>query len=236
MPYLPLRAKTIIGITTNTETAITPRTIPKLSILRTLTSGIGTGPRQLASGWPAARMGKVGLAVHTWRMSIPFPEPTAPASSRADVFVGYLDYFRARVIDRINSLAEHEVRNSRLSSGWTPIELVQHLAFVELRWIEWGFEGRKFADPWGDEREGRWYVQSDSTREQVVARLTAQGDHTRRVIRTHNLTEQGKPGPRWNGAEPASLERVLFHLLQEYARHLGHLDIVAELAGAPTGE
>jgi hypothetical protein len=29
---------------------------------------------------------------------------------------------------------------------------------------------------------------------------------------------------------------VLFHLLQEYARHLGHLDIVAELAGAGTGE
>ncbi|MEU2984004.1 DUF664 domain-containing protein [Micromonospora aurantiaca] len=29
---------------------------------------------------------------------------------------------------------------------------------------------------------------------------------------------------------------MLFHLVQEYARHLGHLDIVAELAGGPTGE
>jgi hypothetical protein len=29
---------------------------------------------------------------------------------------------------------------------------------------------------------------------------------------------------------------VLFHLVQEYARHVGHLDIVAELAGGPTGE
>ena len=36
--------------------------------------------------------------------------------------------------------------------------------------------------------------------------------------------------------DPASLERVLFHLLQEYARHLGHLDIVAELGGGPVGE
>ncbi|MGY4682759.1 mycothiol transferase [Micromonospora aurantiaca (nom. illeg.)] len=44
------------------------------------------------------------------------------------------------------------------------------------------------------------------------------------------------PGERWDGADPASLERVLFHLVQEYARHLGHLDIVAELAGGPTGE
>ena len=38
-----------------------------------------------------------------------------------------------------------------------------------------------------------------------------------------------------DGAPPATLERVLFHLLQEYARHLGHLDIVAELAGGPVG-
>ena len=33
-----------------------------------------------------------------------------------------------------------------------------------------------------------------------------------------------------DGADPATLERVLLHLLQEYARHVGHLDIVTELA------
>jgi hypothetical protein len=31
-------------------------------------------------------------------------------------------------------------------------------------------------------------------------------------------------------------QRILFHLLQEYARHGGHLDIVSELAGGQTGE
>jgi len=46
----------------------------------------------------------------------------------------------------------------------------------------------------------------------------------------------GKPGERWAGADPATLERVLFHLLQEYARHLGHLDIVVELATGLSGE
>ncbi len=40
----------------------------------------------------------------------------------------------------------------------------------------------------------------------------------------------GKPGERWDGADPPTLDWVLFHLLQEYARHLGHLDIVTELA------
>ena len=52
----------------------------------------------------------------------------------------------------------------------------------------------------------------------------------------HELTEVGRPGERWSGAEPATLERVLFHLLQEYARHVGHLDVIAELAVGCSGE
>jgi hypothetical protein len=35
---------------------------------------------------------------------------------------------------------------------------------------------------------------------------------------------------------PPALERILLHLLQEYARHLGHLDIVSELADGGIGE
>jgi hypothetical protein len=38
------------------------------------------------------------------------------------------------------------------------------------------------------------------------------------------------------GAAGALLERILFHLLQEYARYVGHLDVVSELAGGQTGE
>jgi len=38
------------------------------------------------------------------------------------------------------------------------------------------------------------------------------------------------------GQPPATLERVLFHLVQEYARHVGQLDVVCELAGGQTGE
>jgi hypothetical protein len=61
--------------------------------------------------------------------------------------------------------------------------------------------------------------------------------HTRRVVEAADLGAVGRQGPRWDGAEPATLERVLFHLLQEFARHLGHLDIVAELsAGEIAGE
>jgi uncharacterized damage-inducible protein DinB len=84
-----------------------------------------------------------------------FPEPTVPAASRAEVFLRYLDYFRDRVLAKVESLSEEEQRRSRLPSGWTPLELVKHLTFVELRWLEWGFEGRPVEDPWGDRRTGR---------------------------------------------------------------------------------
>ncbi|MFU8875017.1 DUF664 domain-containing protein [Micromonospora sp. SL4-19] len=79
----------------------------------------------------------------------------------------------------------------------------------------------------------------DATRfaaDDLMAALRTQGAQTAAVIRGNELTTVGVPGPRWEGSQPPPLERVLFHLLQEYARHLGHLDVVAELAGGPVGE
>jgi uncharacterized damage-inducible protein DinB len=169
-------------------------------------------------------------------MTVAFPEPTVPASSRAEVFLRYLDYFRSSVVSKVDALPDRELRHSRLPSGWTPLELLKHLTFVETRWIEWGFEGRQLDDPFADSRDGRWYVEPEETREELVATWHAQAARTRAVVETTDLTRPGVPGPRWEGADPAPLERVLFHLVQEYARHLGHLDIVVELAGGPVGE
>jgi hypothetical protein len=82
-------------------------------------------------------------------VAVSFPEPTAPASSRTEVFLRYLDFFRSRLTAKVLALPEEEQRRSRLPSGWTPLELVKHLRYVELRWLEWGFEGRDVGDPWG---------------------------------------------------------------------------------------
>jgi uncharacterized damage-inducible protein DinB len=168
--------------------------------------------------------------------AVPFPEPTTPAASRSAVFLSYLEYFRASLLERLNGIAEDELRNSRLPTGWTPLELLVHLTNVERRWLEWGFEGRTVADPWADQRDGRWYVSPERTLGELSAELAAQASRSRAIVEGHDLSERGRPGPRWDGAEPATLERILFHLLQEYARHLGHLDIVAELADGPVGE
>jgi uncharacterized damage-inducible protein DinB len=171
------------------------------------------------------------MAQYCYRMD--FPEPNEPASSRAEVFLRYLDFLRSRVVEKVRDLPPAERGASRLPSGWTPLELLKHLRYVELRWIEWRFEGRPVADPWADEHEGRW--RATETFEELAAALADQAERTRTCATSTDLATVGRPGPGWQG-EPASLERVLFHLLQEYARHLGQLDIVAELAGGPVGE
>jgi Protein of unknown function (DUF664) len=167
---------------------------------------------------------------------VPFPEPTAPDGSRAEIFLRYLDYFRSQLASKLESLPAAELRRSRLPSGWTPLQLAKHLRYVELRWLEWGFEGRAVADPWGDRAGGRWATGPEETLPGLLAGLLDQAGRTRAIVESHNLDEVGQPGERWDGADPATLERILFHLLQEYARHLGHLDVVVELATGQTGE
>jgi uncharacterized damage-inducible protein DinB len=165
-----------------------------------------------------------------------FPEPTQPVAARAEIFLGYLEYFRSRLVSKLESLPTAELRASRLPSGWTPLELIKHLRYVELRWLEWGFDGSQVGEPWADAQDGRWHVAAGETLADLIATLAAQAKRTREIVTSHDLADVGQPGQRWDGADPPALERVLFHLVQEYARHLGQLDVVSELAGGEVGE
>ena len=152
------------------------------------------------------------------------------------MLLGYLDYFRSVVLDKLDGLSEADLRSSRLPSGWTPLELLKHLSYVERRWLVWGFLGQKVADRWGDSRDGRWWVDPVETLSELTRELTDQAAVTQSIVEGHDLGEVGQPGERWDGAPPATLERILLHLLQEYARHAGHLDIVRELVDGRVGE
>jgi uncharacterized damage-inducible protein DinB len=165
-----------------------------------------------------------------------FPSPTGPSLARDEVFLMYLDFFRERVIEKVMSMPLDALVVSVVPTDWTALELVKHLTYVEMRWLEWGFEGQPVDEPWGDHAGDRWCVSHEDTRDTLVDQLRSRGETTGEIVRRHELDERGRPGPRWEGDEPATLERVLFHLIQEYARHLGHLDIYAELAEGQTGE
>src|ERR1700733_13267843 len=77
---------------------------------------------------------------------------------------------------------------------------------------------------------------ADETLQELVAALHAQAARSRAVVESHDLADIGQPGDGWDESGPASFERGLFHLVQEYPRHVGHLDIVSELADGQIGE
>jgi uncharacterized damage-inducible protein DinB len=162
-------------------------------------------------------------------------EPPPSTAEPAALFAQYLEWYRAKAIEKVAALPVAEQRRPVLPSGWTPLELLQHLAFMERRWFVWGHLGEDVPDPWGDDLDGRWHVADDVTVDDVAARLRETGERVTALLATDPLDRLAPPGPRFDGPPPA-LAWICFHVLQEYARHVGHLDVVVELAGGPTGE
>jgi uncharacterized damage-inducible protein DinB len=164
-------------------------------------------------------------------------EPGHEVAGEAARFSAYLDFYRSEIIEAISALPEAELRTTRLASGWTPIELLSHLLHMERRWFVWGFLGEAVENVWGDwdtedpwEKDaGRWQVGEDVSLASLVERLEALGERTRGVLAAYPLEAVAPVGPRF-GDDPPDLEWICFHVLQEYARHAGHLDIVVELA------
>ena len=165
-----------------------------------------------------------------------FPEPTTPRDDRREVLLEYLDFYRSVIRNKLTGLDETVLRTTQVPSGWTAVELLKHVVYVERRWMVWGFEGVHVADPWGEDRDDRWYVAPDEPVAELLAALDAGGRHTRELVLAHELGDRGAPSDRWDGGAPPPLERILLHLVQEYARHAGHLDIVRELSDGSTGE
>jgi len=167
-----------------------------------------------------------------------FPAPSDELPDRAQVLLGYLDFFRSTVAEKVSGLSEADLRRSLLPSAWTPLELVKHLAHMERRWLVWGFLGTRVPDPWGDQNPaGRWQVAPEESVQDLLFALAAGGRRTREIVEGAHLEARAATGGRFEpGTEPPQLERILLHVLQEYARHCGHLDTVRELLDGVVGE
>lgn len=153
------------------------------------------------------------------------------------LFLDYLDYYRETVAAKLSGLPEGRLRESDLPSGWSPIELVKHLCFMERRWLVWGFLGEAADDPWGDDRDGRWHVAPDESPEDLLRLLGDTAARTRRIVEAADLTAPAQVGGRFDDPATApTLAWILFHVMHEYARHTGHLDIVRELIDGSLGE
>lgn len=108
---------------------------------------------------------------------------------------------------------------------------------MERRWLRWGFDAEDVLAylPGGDAAE--FTVGPGESTESVLSGYRDEVERARHVIAAAALTDRAALGGRFATPEQApALIRILFHLLQEYARHVGHLDIASELVGGPAGE
>jgi len=128
-----------------------------------------------------------------------FASPTDPVGSWTEVFLGYLDYFKGRIVAKTEALGDESAApaGSRRAGRHGSYQAPQ---LCELCWLEWGFEGCPVEDPSGDERGDRWWVSPEETTEDLIAALRAQAARSRAIIEANDLESVGRPGPRWDGA------------------------------------
>lgn len=170
-------------------------------------------------------------------------EPAKAGPAGGARWSDYLDWMRSEICRTVLALSPEEQRMPRVPSGWTPLELLSHCLHMEQRWFVWGFLGEQVAEPWGDWNteepwlsddsdetapRARWVVGDDVTAAGLAERLELVGQRTRGVLRDSSLDARAASGGRF-ADDPPTLEWICFHVLAEYARHAGHLDIVVEL-------
>ncbi|RZT15161.1 uncharacterized protein DUF664 [Kribbella sp. VKM Ac-2569] len=166
-------------------------------------------------------------------------KPPRDLADTIELHLQYLDRYRSIIEKKLIGLSDTELRSSRLPSGWTPLELLKHLVFMERRWLRWGFIGEPVDHPWGDsadEPDSPWTLESNDTLEGLLAQLHAGGEFTRSVVAGEDPAAIAAAGGRFGTDDRPTLNWILFHVLQEYARHAGHLDVARELVDGATGE
>ena len=168
-------------------------------------------------------------------VTAPLDGPGTKVSDSLELLLGYLDWYREALMRKISGLPEPSLRTPVDPLGWSPLGLVRHLGWVERRWMRWGFAAEDVVawPPGGDAEEFR----ADGPVASILATYEEEVRRSRELAEGAALTDLARLGGRFTEPDQAPpLARILFHLLQEYARHLGHLDIARELIDGTTGE
>ena len=152
----------------------------------------------------------------------------------------YLAAQRVAVLAVVDGLDEVSLRRSVVPSGWTSLGLLEHLGHAERFWAQAVLAGEVAALPWNGEPEGEWdpgaaLISAHETAE-VIAFYRDQCARTDAVVAGLELDDR-PPGVHRADlpARVADVREVLLHLIEETARHAGHLDIARELLDGRTG-
>jgi hypothetical protein len=147
---------------------------------------------------------------------------------------------RAAVLSIVAGLDEEAWHRSVVPSGWTPAGLVEHLGGAEWHWFQGVVTGAVPEPPPGDEEltpyDPTAALVSDRPSAEIIAFYRDQCAQSDAVLAVTPLSARprGKHGAPEQD-EPPDVRWVVLHMIEETARHAGHLDIARELLDGQTG-
>jgi uncharacterized damage-inducible protein DinB len=170
------------------------------------------------------------------------PEPP-PAADETATLLGFLEFQRATLAWKCAGLNADGLRATLPPTSMTLGGMLKHLAYVEDDWFSRRLHRQDPQPPWNSVD---WSADSDwdwhSAAQDTPAQLRAiwQGA----VDRSRSLVEQaladgdlGQLARRpFSDGRAASLRWIVCHMIEEYARHNGHADLLRESIDGLTGE
>lgn len=165
------------------------------------------------------------------------PMAAIHAADERAMLEGMLDWYRHGVVAKVSGVSHVVATATPLRSPTSIAGLVKHLALVEDNWWALNFAGQPEADwfasvDWDADRDWEFHTVDDEPLSLQVERYEAACQRGREVVVGRELDEIGADTSR----REFSLRFVYLHLIEETARHLGHLDVLRELLDGNTGE
>ena len=161
-----------------------------------------------------------------------------PAFDERATLTQFLQYERLTVHTKCLGLAHANAAKTPLPSSpaMSVAGLISHLRWGEAYWIDVIFLGQPYQWP-GTERDSELQMRAGLERPlaELLDEYAVQAAHTDEVVAAHDLNEEsvrvdGDAGKR------VALRFIVIRLIDETARHTGHLDILRELADGVTGD
>ena len=166
------------------------------------------------------------------------------AASEVDTLRGYLDYHRDTLRWKCEGLTREQLGTPLPPSTMTLGGLMKHLALVDSSWFEDDMFGDGLMPPfddidWDADPDWEWRTGADDGPEELrrifdaaVARADAAID---RALAVDGLDTLSVRKSRREGT-PFSLRWIMLHMIEEYARHNGHADLLREAIDGQVGE
>ena len=156
-----------------------------------------------------------------------------------EALLRFLDAQRNSVLRIVAGLSDEMLRRPVLPSGWTCLGLVKHLAVDDERyWIRAVAAGEPITFSTTDENDLGWVVSPSVAAETVFDLYRNEVEKANAIIRATPLDAP----PKWRdevweewGTQVPNLRWILLHMIEETARHAGHLDAARELLDGRTG-